>query len=743
MAFNLPAQTGLAPLKPTSPTVWTRPVDWITITDVAGEAQFLVADTGTASYAISTTFSRTASQDLLIDWGDGTTDTISTTSATTTQHTYAIGGGTPCSRGYTTYKIRIYGSAAGVTINGARFVSLTTAVNGSVPYQLYSFGLLEAYYGDGIDIANMSYYFGGATSFNANSLGNFPMLEYCKLPASMPNTTAFNNAFEFCYELAVIVMPTSAPSLTNFTSTFRLCSNLERLDFPSDATAITTLNGAFQNCARLTTATFPTTLNSCTDLTNTFQFCPLLNTISLPSLNVNQAYSGTFGSCYALTNFKMTGWTSTATAINVGTMFSGCSSLETFTIPNPAAGTSYINVQSMFTNCTSLRQLVYPANFNLTGSMSNAFLGNVGLISVVMPASTAITNMQSCFSGCFNLQSVTLPTTNSGNCIMTSCFANCYSLQSITIPSGFPISISNLIFNGCQNLKTVTYSGTQNAITTMASAFNNCVSLETVVLPSSMTAATDFSSIFNGCSKLTSVTFPTAANTVTTIANAFTNCTNLTTVTLPTSMSSVQTGGLVGVFNGCNALQTVTLPATVSGALQQTSTLFQNCFNLKTVTLPTTQTNSWAVCTNMFNNCTNLTTVNNSDKLGNNAAAATQIVDASAIQTFAGRLASLDFSCKFSRLVLSGTATNRNNLTSLRLRNTGAASGSGSAQWSGGSPQLTIAYTNMDTAAIDQMFTDMAAAGTYTGKTCDITGTPGAATCDRSIVTSQGWTVLG
>jgi hypothetical protein len=742
MAFNLPAQTGLAPLKPTSPTFWTRPVDWPTITDTAGEAQFLVADTGAASYAISTTFNRDASQDLLIDWGDGTTSTISTTTATTTQHTYAIGGGTPCSRGYTTYKIRIYGSAAGVTITDSRFVTLTSAVNGSIPYQLYSFGVLEAYYGDGIDIASMAYYFGGSLTLNANSLGNFPMLEYCKLPASMPNTTLFNNAFDYCSSLARVVMPTSAPSLTNFTQAFRGCSNLETLTFPSDATGITTLTSTFNICARLTTVVFPSSMNSCADMNATFLACPVLNTVSLPSMNSCTNYVNAFSSCYALTNFKMTSWTSSATAIAVSGMFSTCVSLETFTIPNPTAGSSFV-IQTMFTNCQSLRQIVFPENFTINGSMSAAFTACYNLISVVFPSVCTITTMASCFSNCYNLQSVTLPTSNSGGVIMTSCFNNCYSLQSITISSGFVIGTAASMFLNCYGLKTATFTGAQNSITAFSAAFQNCYNLESVVLPSSMTSCVTIQTTFQNCYKLTSVSFPTTMNAVTTMQQCFDGCYNLESVTLPTSMTALAIAGLITVFNNCISLQTATLPATVSSAMQQTTTMFNGCFNLKTVTLPTTQTTSWSICTNMFQNCTNLTTVNNSVYLGNNATGATQTVDGSALQPFAGQLTAWDFSCKFSKLNLAGTSGNRNNLTSLRLRNTGAASGSGTAQWGGTSPQLSIAYTNMDTAAINQLFTDLAAAGYYSGKTIDITGATGAATCTRSIVTSQGWTVTG
>jgi hypothetical protein len=105
--------------------------------------------------------------------------------------------------------------------------------------------------------------------------------------------------------------------------------------------------------------------------------------------------------------------------------------------------------------------------------------------------------------------------------------------------------------------------------------------------------------------------------------------------------------------------------------------------------------------------------------------------------TSCGQLTSLDFYCKFSRLTLQGTATNRNNLTSLRLRNN---SSSGPLQYNSTSPQIQLAYTNLDTAALNQVFTDLPS---LSSKTIDITGATGAATCTRSIATAKGWTVTG
>ena len=736
MAFNLPAQSGLAPLKPASTTAWTRPVDWISITDAPNEVQFLVADTGLATYAIKTTFTRTGSQDLIIDWGDGTTSTISTPASTTTQHSYTVGTGTPCSRGYTTFKIRIYGSAAGVTITDSQFVILTTAVNGSIPVAINTWGVLEAYFGDGFDASTFASYFqGNIVSTIGASQGNFSMLEYCKLPATF-NATSFSNAFDYCYSLAVLVMPTSGPNMTSFNLCFRACVNLQSLTFPSNATGITTFANAFNSCQRLTSVTLPTTLDSCTSLNQAFIQCYLLNAISLPSLATCTDYSSAFNFCVSLVNVKLTGWTSTGVLITTSSMFAFCYSLNLINIPNPVAATTF-TANIMFSTCYSLVQLIFPSNFNITGSAASIFVNCNNLITVAFPTTTGITGLTATFSSCFNLQNITLPTTVGATVSMDNTFSSCISLRSITIPSGYTMTSAANMAQTCSSLTSFTFpTGAQNSLTQLSNVFFNCNQLETVTLPSSLTGVTTLANMFQGCSKLETVTFPATMNAVTTMSTAFSGCSNLSSVTLPTSMSGLTTTGLNNAFQNCYNLIECTLPATVAATITGFTSTFNGCTAIKTITLPTTQTTSLTTLLSAFVSCANLTTVNNVPFLGSTAAAGA-VVDGTTMTTSCGQLTSLDFYCKFSKLTLQGTATNRNNLTALRLRN---ASVTAPLQYVGTSPQIQLAQTNLSAAAIDQVFTDLP---TVTTKTIDITGATGAATCTRSIATAKGWTVTG
>ena len=152
MGFNLPLRNYFN--KMSEPTTWVRPNDWPVITDADNEVQFLMSDIDSAACTVQTTFTRTTgSQDIIIDWGDGTTNTVTATTSTNTTHQYTPGTGTPCSRGYTTFKIRVYFTGTGVSSLGqCRISSLLPSGNTATPY--VNVGLLEIYYGDGNKTTN-------------------------------------------------------------------------------------------------------------------------------------------------------------------------------------------------------------------------------------------------------------------------------------------------------------------------------------------------------------------------------------------------------------------------------------------------------------------------------------------------------------------------------------------------------------------------------------------------------------
>jgi len=274
----------------------------------------------------------------------------------------------------------------------------------------------------------------------------------------------------------------------------------------------------------------------------------------------------------------------------------------------------------------------------------------------------------------------------------------------------------------------------QNGITSLNAAFSSCTKLENVTLPSSMNGLTDLTNTFADCGVLKSVTLPSTMNSVTTMLSCFSNCFSLESVTMPTSMSSCNVFNLT--FNRCKELTTLTLPATVATGTIWSAAFFQ-CINLKTLTLPTTQTNTLTDLSSAFQSCGSLVTINNVDKLG--SLGATPLVNL-ATNNSATSITSLTFRCPMSVFTFIGTSQGFSALTSLRFLNTS------SGQWTGTSPQINIRETSLSTAALVQLFNDLAAQGSVTSKTINITSATGASgltPANRSIITSIGWTIIG
>jgi hypothetical protein len=730
MGVNLPIQNYFKP-KPI-PQDWVRPSDWPLITDTANEVQFLMSDINQGVFTIRTQFTRTTGN-LYIDWGDGSSiDTITTTGTTNTSHQYTAGTGTPCSRGYTTFVVRVYTDPTCV-ITVCQPVAPVAAGN-STTYQM---GLLEVYYGNGTSGNAPSY---GGVGSAAAIVGGFAYLEYVKLPQSVSWTTGTTFMFSQNQTIQKVILPTTFTSNTSFRHFFSGCTNLRGEYNLSMLTGLSgnDLESTFSGCINITNVILPSTPLTITTLASTFNACYSLRNITIPDIPNVTSFSQTFRDCFNLEWVKFGAFPSPAssTAITAFFMFGNCISLENVYFPATCSSNAKYGCSSMFISCFNLKTIILPLGFDATDT-SSMFAANSSLTSVIFQnAFSACTNISSMFSACRNLYNVILPSDLGAAAIANNMFQNCNSLESITIPNTYNFTGNfSSIFQACSSVKTISLPNTaQNAITSLNSAFSNCTKLETVTLPSSMTGATDMTNMFSDCSVLKSVTFPSTMNSVTTMLSCFTNCFSLDSVTMPTSMSSCNVFNLA--FNRCKELTTLTLPATVATGTNWASA-FSQCINLKTLTLPTTQTTTLTDLSAAFNSCGSLLTINNTNKLG--TLGATPLVNLG-LNTGVTSVTSLTFSCPMSLFGFNGTASGFNALTSLRFLNTS------SGQWTGASPQINVSQTSLSTAALVQLFNDMAAQGSVVSKTINITSATGAAgltPANRAIITSIGWTITG
>lgn len=366
MAFNVPINS-IAPIP--TPLDWVRPADWIAITDTPNEVQFLVADTGAKAFAITTTFTRTTGN-IYIDWGDGVVDTISTTSSTTTSHVYSTGG-TPCSRGYNTFKIRLYGDATCIITN-ARHIPDVSATGGN-PY--YNIGLLEAYFGDGTcsTSALFSNYF--TSNQTVVGYGSFLLLEYVKLPITVSWTSQMISMFTGCSNLYKVIMPNSASSLTSLSQVFSACTNLLDMAIPSDSTGIVNMQTSFANCTNLREISFPTSLNACTTFSSTFTGCYSLKNVTVPSINSSLTLLSMFVNCYSLQWVKFISLpapVSPSTTVVFSSVFQNCYNLQNVYFPTSCSGNAIYTSSSIFTGCRSLKKIIFPTNFSAS-TLNSAF----------------------------------------------------------------------------------------------------------------------------------------------------------------------------------------------------------------------------------------------------------------------------------------------------------------------------------------------------------------------------------
>jgi len=738
MPFNGLAPYTLAKNRPVTPAVWTRPADWITITDDANKIQFLVSDQVSASVGIYSNFTRiSGSQNILIDWGDGTTDTVSATGLTTTNHTFTTGG-TPSTQGYNTWVVTVTFTGSGTSSMTRLQISPPSTLNGVTPLLGSMIPVLEAYYGDTIaaSIATFANYFitGGNPAYNAK------LLKYVKFPATSASTT-FQNCFNGAAGLARVVMPTSASSATNFNQFATGAVQLESCDLSGCSTGITDLSSAFSGCSNLTSVKFPAALDSCTTLSSAFLSCRSLTNITLPSLNACITWTSAFSGCTDLLWCRITSFATSGT-INLTSTWSGCYSMQWCWWPASVAVGLAWTWSSTFTSCYALQSFTFPENWNGT---TFDFAGCFGLTNVNFPT-TSMSNLSSfSFGTCYNLQEISLPTTVASGISLSNSFTSCTALSSITIPSGWTLGSLASTFSGCTSLGSATLpNNTQNSITSFATTFSGCTNLQTVVLPTVTSSVTTFASAFLSCTSLKSVTLPDLTTNISgvTSTSTFSGCSSLQSVTFLGKFGSTS-GGIIGgsMFLNCTSLKTITFPTDTTVSTGSNLSVFSGCTSLQSVTFPTaTPANNTNTFTSYFAACPALTTINNLSALGSSSITGLLIGCTTFMTGGTAQVTSLSFPQRISKLELQGTATNRSRLSSLRLTNTGGS------QWTGTSPQISVAYTDMSTANLNTLFADMAAQGNVTTKTIDITSATGAAGLsagDRLVITSKGWTITG
>src|SRR5574343_412649 len=353
--LTITPSSGGRPIYPPPPhpsvTAWTPPSDWIDISTVNDNEILLLVSDQSAGYAFAVT---TVSGTYSIDWGDDTIE-IGRTSGTTYSHEYVLGGGTPCSLGYTTYKIRIYDASSNITSFGVK--KSIYGVSGGLQYQQHSY--LWANFGT-------AYITSYANAFFITSVVNCPNLQAVKI-ISLQNCTSTAYMFNNCYALQSITLPTSWGSVTNTSAMFYNCGLLQSITLPTSWGSITSTSQMFYNCYSLQSITLPSiSWENVTNTSSMFNNCYSLQSITLPTSwgNITSTYQ-MFYNCYSLVYVSPT--TSWGSVNNTSYMFYNCYSLGSITLPTSYSASTIINASNMF-YYTSLRKIT---NIEYLGSTAN------------------------------------------------------------------------------------------------------------------------------------------------------------------------------------------------------------------------------------------------------------------------------------------------------------------------------------------------------------------------------------
>ena len=225
------------------------------------------------SARLSPYFSCAVNGKITIDWGDGTTSTISGTSLTSrqnAQHTYASVGDYTITVHVDSGSWAFYASSTLALLNKN---SNTTDAN-----RVY------ASYVRRVCVGNSTYI--GDYAFNLCA-----SLESITIPNSV--TSIGINAFNNCTSLRSIMIPSGVTNIKN--SAFSMCYALGSISIPSSVTSIE--DNAFRYCTSLRSIMIPSGITNIKS--NAFSMCYALGSISIPS-SVTNIGDSAFNSCYGV-----------------------------------------------------------------------------------------------------------------------------------------------------------------------------------------------------------------------------------------------------------------------------------------------------------------------------------------------------------------------------------------------------------------------------------------------------------
>jgi len=320
-------------------------------------------------------YQKSTSAEMTIDWGDGNSQTTTSTGNLNTQKAapYAAVGN---------YLITITCSTTYNLGNGSN----TTTLFGSYSTNPYT------------SIAYKIYFGANTTLINNGVFYNYFGLDYVVASSGMTGSIGAY-AFYSCSALTSLTLPSGMTGSIGG-SAFQNCYALTSLTLPSGMTG--SIGGsAFNYCSALTSLTLPSGMTGSIG-TYAFSYCSALTSLTLPSGMTGSIGNNAFNYCSALTSLTLpSGMTG-----SIGTYaFSYCSALTSLTLPS---GTNTAIGDSTFRKLMSVRTFTVLSGF--TSLAANAFEGNNAMDEYIFqPTSPPTMAATSVFTGIKLLTRIYVP----------------------------------------------------------------------------------------------------------------------------------------------------------------------------------------------------------------------------------------------------------------------------------------------------------------------------------------------
>lgn len=348
-------------------------------------------------------------------------------------------------------------------------------------------------------------------------------------------------------------------------------------------------------------------------------------------------------------------------------------------------------------------------------TLDNLFYDCYSLQSVSIKDTSNVTSFASMHYNNYSLQKMPTYTFRSAGVYVNSMFHNCCSLIE-TYPMVITITSSNgcmNMFAYCKSLKYIDLTINSNINYIMQHFFSNCISLENIVFKQTGTGkVTNLGNTFIGTRIKESPALDTSL--CTSFVNAFQNCDRLTEL-YEYNYSSATT--LDNMLWGCYSLKSVP-NFNITTMCTSLANLCSNCWSLERA--PTFSDSSKVTnITFMLRYCRSLTTVPSyvfGDVTGTLFNATFEYCDSLQV------LPSITVGSSYTTLtnVLNNCYSLKRMLMPLRFT-------------------FSVENAKMSASALNEMFSILP---TVTGQTVTITGNYGASTCDTTIATAKGWTVV-